>query len=150
MKARHLTVGDLKGIPRAVPRDRLVGLLDRAKTPLGRLVIALAAVHAVPGNDIRMILTSNLDIARGTLEIRRGLLRHTLYPEEFTHRLTMEWLTDHHRHWPASVNSYLLVSQRSALGPDHLAVSTGLLQRTAAGTSRTPQRASVIIVRILR
>ncbi|MGV9881118.1 hypothetical protein [Streptomyces sp. NPDC003006] len=41
-----------------------------------------------------MILTTDPDLARGTLEIRRGLLRRTLYLEEFTHRLTMEWLTD--------------------------------------------------------
>ncbi|MEU0970986.1 hypothetical protein ABZ357_38340 [Streptomyces sp. NPDC005917] len=46
------------------------------------LAITLAAVHAVPGHDIRTILTTDLDLARGTIEIRRGLLRHTLYLEE--------------------------------------------------------------------
>ena len=82
----------------------------------------------MPGHDIRTILTTDLNLARGTLEIRRGLLRHTLYLEEFTHRLAMEWLTYRHRRWPASANPYLLVNQRSALDPDHPTVSIGLLR----------------------
>ncbi|CAM5521420.1 MULTISPECIES: site-specific integrase [Streptomyces] len=126
--ARNLPVGDLKGIPRSVPSDRLTGLLDRAKTPLGRLVIALVAVHALPGTDIRTILTTDLNLARGTLEIRRGLLRHTLYLEELTHRLASEWLTYRYHRWPASTNPHLLVSQKTALDTDQPAVSVSLLR----------------------
>ncbi|MCX4460146.1 hypothetical protein OOK58_57220 [Streptomyces sp. NBC_01728] len=115
--ARHLPVGDLKGIPKSVPSDLLAGLLDHATTPLGRLTVALAAVHAVPGSDILKVLTADVDLARGTLEIRRGLLRHTLYLEEFTHRLAAEWLAYRHHRWPASTNPHLLVSQKTALDP---------------------------------
>ncbi|MFE4974850.1 hypothetical protein ACFRAR_22440 [Kitasatospora sp. NPDC056651] len=126
--ARNLPVGDLKGIPQSVPSDRLAGLLNQAKTPFGRLVVSLAAIHAVPGTDIRTILTTDLRLARGTLEIRRGLLRHTLYLEELTHRLASEWLTYRHRRWPASTNPHLLVSQKTALDTDRPAVSLGLLR----------------------
>ncbi|MEY9988005.1 hypothetical protein ABIE67_000037 [Streptomyces sp. V4I8] len=125
---RHLPVGDLTGVPWSVPSDVLASLLDRVTTPLGRLVIALVAVHAVPGNDIRTVRTTNLSLARGTLEIHRGLLRHTVYLEEFTHQMATEWLTYRHRRWPASTNPHLLVSQKTALDPDQPAVSIGLLQ----------------------
>ncbi|EDY53104.1 conserved hypothetical protein [Streptomyces clavuligerus] len=126
--ARNLPVGDLKGIPRSVPSDLLAMLLDHARTPIGRLTIALAAVHAVPGRDMRAILTADVNLARGTVEIRRGLLRHTLYMEELTHRLTAEWLSYRHRRWPASSNPHLLVTQKSALDPDQPAVSIGALR----------------------
>ncbi|MFF8632459.1 hypothetical protein [Streptomyces werraensis] len=126
--ARTLPVGDLKGMPRSVPSDLLAGLLDHAATPLGRLTVALAAVHAISGHDIRAIRTADVDLARGTVEIRRGLLRHTLYLEQFTHRLAAEWLTYRHRRWPASANPHLLVSQKTALDPDQPAVNIGTLR----------------------
>ncbi|MFD3612119.1 hypothetical protein ACFWXA_29380 [Streptomyces atroolivaceus] len=44
-----MPVGNIKGIPQSIPSDLLMGLLDQASTPLGRLVVALAAVHALPG-----------------------------------------------------------------------------------------------------
>ncbi|BBC28914.1 hypothetical protein SGFS_002050 [Streptomyces graminofaciens] len=98
------------------------GLRDHTATPFARLIIALAAIHAVPATEIRTARTADLNLARGTLELRRGLLRHTLYLEELTHRLTTGWLTYHHRRWPASANPHLLVSQKTALDPDHPAV----------------------------
>ncbi|MEU0352744.1 hypothetical protein ABZ302_38935 [Streptomyces sp. NPDC006237] len=126
---RNLPVGDLKGIPKSVPSDLLATLLDRATTPLGRLVVALTAVHALPGHEMPTLLTCDLNLAHGTLEARRGLLRHTLYIEEFTHGLAAEWLTYRHRRWPASTNPHLLVSQRTALDPDHPPVSMTMLHR---------------------
>ncbi|MEV7123923.1 hypothetical protein [Kitasatospora griseola] len=126
--ARHLPVGDLTGVPKSVPGDLLAGVLDHAATPLGRLTVALAAVHAISGDDISTILTADVDLARGTLEVRRGLLRHTLYLEEFTHRLASEWMVYRHRRWPASTNPHLLVSQKTALDPDRPPVSIGTLR----------------------
>ncbi|MFB9483426.1 hypothetical protein ACFFSH_29150 [Streptomyces filamentosus] len=126
---RTLPVGDLKGIPKSVPSDLLATLLDRATTPLGRLIVALTAVHALPGHEMPTLLTCDLNLAHGTLEARRGLLRHTLYIEEFTHGLAAEWLTYRHRRWPASTNPHLLVSQRTALDPDHPPVSMTMLHR---------------------
>ncbi|MEV8341601.1 hypothetical protein [Streptomyces niveus] len=78
---RHLPVGDLTGIPRPVPSDVLARLLDQATTPFARLSIALVAIHAVPSAEIRTALTADLNLARGTLELRRGLRRHTFYLE---------------------------------------------------------------------
>lgn len=55
--------------------DLLAGLMGHAKSPLSRLVIALVAVHALPGEELRTIRTIDLNLACGTLEVRRGLLR---------------------------------------------------------------------------
>ncbi|MGW3954689.1 hypothetical protein ACWEKM_28000 [Streptomyces sp. NPDC004752] len=124
---RHLPVGDLKGIPKSIPSDLLMGLLDQTATPLGRLVVALASIHALPGHEIQTLHTTGLDLSRGTLEVRRGLLRHTLYLEELTHQLAADWTTYRYQRWPASANPHLLVSQKTAVDPDHPTVSIGLL-----------------------
>ncbi|MEU9945018.1 hypothetical protein [Streptomyces lavendulae] len=126
--ARDLPVGDLTGLPRSIPSDRLMGLLDQTETPLGRLVVALAAIHALPGSEIRTLHSSSLDLSRGTLEVRRGLLRHTLYLEKLTHQIAADWSTYRHGRWPASANPHLLVSQKTAVDPDHPAVNIGLLR----------------------
>ncbi|MFJ8536158.1 hypothetical protein [Streptomyces sp. NPDC093591] len=109
--------------------DLLAGLMDQAKTPLNRLIIALVAIHALPGEELRTLLTTDLSLARGTLEVQRGLLRHTLYLEEFTHRPASEWLAYRHQRWPASTNPHLLVSQKTALDPDQPTVSRTLLRK---------------------
>ncbi|MFH8751867.1 site-specific integrase [Streptomyces rimosus] len=126
--ARNLPVGDWKSLPTSIPSDRLAGLLDEAGSPFGRLVVALVAIHALPAHEILALRTVDLDLAHGTLEVRRGLLRHTLYLEELTHRLASQWLAYRHRRWPASANPHLLVSQKTAPDPDHPPVAIGTLR----------------------
>ncbi|WP_329028227.1 hypothetical protein [Streptomyces sp. NBC_00690] len=126
--ARHLPVGDLTGIPRPVPSDVLASLLDQASTPFAQLAIALAAIHAVPSAEIRTALTADLNLARGTLQLRRGLRRHTLYLEPLTHRLAADWLTYRHQRWPTSANPHLLVTQKTAPDPDYPAVHRSTMQ----------------------
>ncbi|MDQ0710688.1 site-specific recombinase XerC [Streptomyces luteogriseus] len=141
---RQLSVGRRNRLPQSVRSDLLAGLMDQAKTPLGRLIIALVAIHALPGEDLRTIQTTDLNLARGTLKVRRGMLRHTLYLEEFIHRLASEWLAYRRHRWPASTNPYLLVSQKTALDPDHPVVSrtlppcATLLRRIQRGQPECP------------
>ncbi|MGA5171247.1 MULTISPECIES: hypothetical protein [Streptomyces] len=127
--ARGLPVGWTAGVPQAVPSDLLAELLDQVKTPFGRLVVALAAAHALPSRETRRLRIADLSLAHGTLHVRRGLMRHTLYLEEFTHRLAAEWLAYRHHRWPTSTNPHLLVSRRTALNPDQptVARSTGVV-----------------------
>lgn len=73
-----------------IPTDRFQGLLEHALGAFGRLVLALAAVHALPPLEITRLLTADLDLARGRLDVRRGPPRHTLHLEELTHRLAVE------------------------------------------------------------
>ncbi|WP_328777941.1 hypothetical protein OHQ89_00855 [Streptomyces canus] len=49
--------------------------------------------------------------------------------EELTHHLAADWLTYRHQRWPASANPHLLVSQKTALDPDHPAVHRITLQQ---------------------
>ncbi|MEV7346634.1 hypothetical protein [Streptomyces sp. NPDC093544] len=117
--------------PRLAPRVT-INLPDGVggSVTITRMPIALVAVPALPGEELRTVRTSDLDLARSTLEVRRGLLRHTLYLEEFSHRLASEWLAYRYHRWPASTNPYLLVSQKTALDPEHPVVSRTLLRRT--------------------
>lgn len=89
--------------------------------------MVLAVVHALPGKEIQTLHTTGLDLSRGTLEVRRGLLRHTFSLEELTHQLAADWATYRHHRWPASSNPHLLVSQKSAVDPDHPVVGIGTL-----------------------
>ncbi|MFI9568843.1 hypothetical protein [Streptomyces rishiriensis] len=70
-----------------------------------------------------------MHVDAGTLELRRGLRRHTLYLEELTHQLAADWLTYRHQRWPTSANSHLLVTQKTAPGPDYPAVHRITMQK---------------------
>lgn len=127
---RGVIVGGVQTLPPALPSDVLAGLLDRSNSTAGRLALALVAVHALTGHEIRHLLTADLDLAKGHLAVRRGLRRHTIHLEEFTQGIAMEWLTERHRRWPGSTNPYLLVSQQSAMHAEHPPVTTTMLKRT--------------------
>jgi integrase len=128
--SRGLTHGGAEILPQVVPSDLLAGLLDHTDGALQRLIIALVAVHALPGHEIARLLTSDLDLAAGRQIVRRGRLRHTLYLEETTHRLVSEWLAERHRRWPACTNPHLLISSHTAVDPEHPTISVEVLRRT--------------------
>ena len=83
-----LVVADAENLPHPIPADRLHGLLEHASGAFGKLVLALVAVHALPPQDVTRLLTIDLDLAQGRLDVRRGYRRHTLQLEE----LTYAWL----------------------------------------------------------
>ena len=60
------------------------------------------------------IQAADLDLAAGTLTIRRGLQRRVIYLDEVTAALASRWLCYRHQRWPASRNPHLLVSQQTA------------------------------------
>jgi integrase len=126
--ARNLVVSDPQRLPKSVPSDVLAGLLRQAATESARLVIALAAVHALPGQEIRALLDADLDLSAGRLIVRRRSGEHIVFLEELTHTLASQWITYRHRRWPMSSNPYLLVTQRTALDPDRARVSAGSLR----------------------
>jgi hypothetical protein len=101
-------------LPQPLPTDRVAGLLNRADGQAARLAIALVAIHAVPGADLVRIQTGDLDLASGTLTIRRGLQRRVIYLDEVTAALASQWLRYRHQRWPGSRNPHLLVSQQTA------------------------------------
>ncbi|WP_406303778.1 hypothetical protein OHA61_17275 [Streptomyces sp. NBC_00885] len=126
---RGVVVGAVKTLPPSIPSDVLAGLLDHATSAAARLVLALVAVHGLPGHEVCHLLTEDLSLSKGRLIVRRGLRRHTVYLEEFTHRLAAEWTAERHRRWPGSTSPYLLVSQQTAMDPDHPPITTTMLKR---------------------
>jgi integrase len=79
-------------LPQPLPTDRVAGLLNRADGQAARLAIALVAIHAVPWADLVRIQTGDLDLASGTLTIRRGFQRRVIYLDEVTAALASQWL----------------------------------------------------------
>jgi hypothetical protein len=125
---QQLVVHDARRLPESLPADVLSGLLQQATTAYGRLVIALAAIHALHGHEICGLLTPDVDLAAGRLLVRREHRPHALYLEELTHTLTGQWLAYRYNRWPASINPHLLVTQRTALDPASPPVSVGSLR----------------------
>ncbi|MEU4066204.1 hypothetical protein AB0F25_27990 [Streptomyces wedmorensis] len=113
--ARRLRVRRSAAIPRSVPSDLLPLMFSQAKSAFARLTIALVAVHALNGEEIRALLLTNVDLAHGTLTVRHRLKRRVVGLEPFTHQLIADWLTERHVRWPASTNPHLLVTGRTAL-----------------------------------
>ncbi|MFI5831422.1 hypothetical protein ACIA6C_29905 [Streptomyces sp. NPDC051578] len=113
--ARTLGVAGYRGLPRPVRSERLPDLFAGVPSAFGRLVVALVAVHALGGEDIRALLLTDVDLARGRMALRRGPVMRTVLLEPFTLRLAADWLAERHRRWPASTNPYLLATGRTAL-----------------------------------
>ncbi|WP_079191889.1 hypothetical protein [Streptomyces sp. CB00455] len=111
---RALTGPRHTSLPRSVPSDLLPVLFGQVTSPFGRLVVALVAVHALTGENIRSLLLVDLDLAHGRATIRRALNRRTIHLDPFTHQLAADWLAERHRRWPASTNPYLLTTGRTA------------------------------------
>ncbi|TDD82198.1 site-specific integrase [Actinomadura rubrisoli] len=101
-------------LPTAIPTDRLRGLIDRASGPFAKLVVALVAVHGLGTREVAELRLADLDLAGGKLVVRRAGGRHIVHLDEITHRLTVAWLRERHRRWPATANPHLLVSQQTA------------------------------------
>jgi integrase len=117
--ARSITVSRASRLPQPLPADRLRGLLDRAPTTLGKLAVALVAIHALRPVELRRLRLADLDRARGRLTVRRttaGADRIVVL-DEFTLRLAGAWLRERAQRWPHSINPHLLVSQQTAVDP---------------------------------
>lgn len=111
---RGISLPAVVRLPVPIPTDQLRGLIDRADSAIAKLIIALIAIHGLGKRETPQLLLTDLDLAGGTLTIRRDLGRHTVYLDELTHTLTVEWLRERHRRWPLTTNPHLLLSQQTA------------------------------------
>jgi integrase len=125
---RGLTVATVRKVPRAISSDLLKGVIDRTPSPAGQFVVALVAVHALGASEITRLMTSELDLSKGRLTVRRPGRRHLIYLDEFTHGLAADWLRERHRRWPLSSNPHLIVSQISAMDANGTAVSPATIK----------------------
>ena len=111
---RGISVPAVVRLPVPIATDRLRGLIDRAGGPMAQLTVALVAIHGLGKREVPRLLLADLDLPGGSLLIRRGLARHTVYLDELTRTLAIAWLRERHRRWPATANPHLLISQQTA------------------------------------
>jgi integrase len=86
-----------------------------ATTPVLRLVIALAAIHAARPSSMRRLTLDDLDLPNQRITIDG----HNRPLGALTHQLLLAWLEERNRTWPHTANQHLLISRVSAneLGP---------------------------------
>jgi integrase len=107
-----------------LPSDCLRGLLDKVPGVRDKLIVALAAVHALTMVQIRRLRLEDLNGARGQLRVRRpGRLDHMVYLEELTMNLSTAWIIEHVERWPDCTTPYLIVSRQTAVNDLHPKVS---------------------------
>jgi integrase len=123
---RGIKLAAVRNLPTPVPNDRLLGLIDRIDGAMGQLIAALVAVHALHTTEIRTLVLSDLDASAGTLIIYRASRRHTIYLEDFSHRLVLDWVRFRHHRWPMTTNPHLFLTDHTAyaLGDPPIANTT--------------------------
>jgi hypothetical protein len=113
--------------PGKFPRRPILGLTDATRAGLladldradHRLVVLLAAVHALSRSDIATLRLDHINPRERTITVR-GKPRPL---DTLTHDHLLAWLHQRRQRWPATANTHLLLTSRSALGVGP--VSTG-------------------------
>jgi integrase len=137
---RGISLTKVEHLPAPLPSDRLRGLLEEADGAMARLAVALVAIHALRKTELTHLHLADLDLARGRLTIRRGMGRHIVYLDEFTHGLAVAWLCERQRRWPRTANPYLLVSQQTAVDPGHPPATLAVIDRCFRPLGMSPSQ----------
>ncbi len=99
---------------------------DAAATPVVRVVVALAAVHAARPYAIRTLQLDDVDLGNRRLTVAG----HSRPLDDLTRHALLDWLDHRRTRWPHTANPHLLVTQQTAheIGP----VSRAWMARTFA------------------
>lgn len=108
-----------------------------ATTPVARLVMALAAVHAARSSAIRALRLDDIDLGNRRLVIA-GRIRPL---DDLTRQILVGWLDHRRSRWPNTANAHLIVNQQTALetGP----VSSVWVTKALRGQAATLERLRV-------
>jgi hypothetical protein len=139
----HVTRREL--LPATLAPDRLAGLLDVSINPVNRLVLALTALHATNGPDLRDLTLSDVLLTRRQLLIRRPHGRHVVHLDDTTTALLHAWLRHRHRRWPRTANPYLLITQQTASTTDPVCTDYIYKRFTPTGVTLRAVRADRIL-----
>lgn len=142
---RGLRVTRQELLPTTLAPDRLAGLLETSSNPATRLVLALVALHATSGTDLRNLVLSDVLLARRQLLIRRPHGRHVVHLDDTTTALLHAWLRYRHQRWPRTVNSHLLVTQQTASATDSVCADYVYRRFDPAGLTLRAVRADRIL-----
>jgi len=114
------------GIAQPLDQGEVDHAVEIAKTPVARLVLVLAGVHAARTSAIIALrLVEDVDLGNRRLTIA-GRVRPI---DELTHQILREWLDYRRTRWPCTANPHLIINQVSANGTG--SVSTIYFAKTA-------------------
>lgn len=131
------------GIVQPLEQNDVDQAIKTATTPVARLVLVLAAVHAARKAAIITVWLDDVDLG-----YRRLTLAGRTRPiDELTHQILLDWLDYRRTRWPHTLNPHLIINQRSAVstgpvstlwGHQELRGQTATLERCAStDNSRT-------------
>ncbi|MFC9840037.1 hypothetical protein ACFVKB_40610 [Rhodococcus sp. NPDC127530] len=120
---RGIRLARVENLPTQLREDQLRGLINRVDRPFDKLVIALAAIHALGNQDLRNLTLADVDTAQGRLIVRRTGRSHIVYLDELTLGLLLQWLDARISQWPTSTNPHLLTTTLGAVALHAPAVS---------------------------
>jgi Phage integrase, N-terminal SAM-like domain len=127
--ARGISLPAARRLPAPIPADQLAGLIDRAASPMARLVIALIAIHGLGKQETTRLLAADLDLPSGRLAVRRhGSRHHTVYLDQLTHALAAGWMRERRRRWPRTSNPHLLITRVTASDENHPPVAHTVIE----------------------
>ncbi|WP_154685883.1 hypothetical protein [Streptomyces himastatinicus] len=142
---RGLRITRQELLPTTLAPGRPAGLLETSSNPATRLVLALVALHATSGTDLRNLVLSDVLLTRRQLLIRRPHGRHVVHLDDTTADLLHAWLRYRHRRWPRTVNSHLLVTQQTVSATDPVCADYVYRRFDPAGLTLRAVRADRIL-----
>ncbi|WP_435601822.1 hypothetical protein [Streptomyces sp. YPW6] len=143
--ARGLRITRQELLPTTLTPDRLARLLEASSNSATRLVLALVALHATSGTDLRNLVLADVLLTRRQLLIRRPHGRHVVHLDDTTDALLHAWLCYRHQRWPRTVNAHLLVTQQTASTTDPVSVDYVYRRFDPAGLTLRAVRADRIL-----
>ena len=110
-----------------LPAEQLQAVAAAAVTPVVRVAIALAAIHAARPNAIRRLHVDDIDLGNRRLTVA-GRSRPL---DDLTRHVLLDWLDYRRARWPDTANPHALITQQTAneTGP----VSPAWMARTFGG-----------------
>ncbi|MFI6493777.1 hypothetical protein [Streptomyces sp. NPDC050564] len=103
---------DLREYRAPVTDAEIFAVQQVAVTPVQRLIVALAAVHAARATAIRRLTLDDLDLPNRRLTIAG----HTQRLGELPHQTLLAWLDQRRATWPKTPNRHVLINAKTALG----------------------------------
>ncbi|MGH8918288.1 MAG: hypothetical protein ACRD0H_08125 [Actinomycetes bacterium] len=94
-----------------LPPEDFQDATQHATTPLARLLVALAVVHAARTGAIRDLRLDDIDLGNHRLTIA-GRPRPL---DDLTRQMILGWLAYRQKRWPNSANPHLIVNQQTAM-----------------------------------
>jgi hypothetical protein len=99
------------GIAQPLDQSDVDQAVELASTPVARLVLVLAAVHAARKAGIIGLKLEDLDLGNRRLTIA-GRTRPI---DELSHQILLAWLDHRRTRWPNTANPHLIINQHSAM-----------------------------------